>query len=206
MKHARTLPSLGLVAFLGLGLSPGCAGRAPGPVAATAHDEPLLSPDDSYREPPARGAQRPPPEHVADPIPAREEAAVEPPPAPEPDRPAQTSARVAYAGARGTIPRGELVRMLDQSPALFLRRVDSEPRFEGGRFRGWQIKSVFADDPRFSGIDVRKGDVVTRVNGQPIEQPDQFILVWQNLRQARELRVDLLRNGQPHVARWSIVD
>lgn len=188
---------------LGLALLLGCARNGPAPMSA--RDEPLLGPDDSFREPPARGAQRPPPEHVADPIPtAAAEPKAEPEAAPEPE--ASKDGRVAYAGARGTIRRGDLVRMLDQSPALFLRRVDSEPRFEAGRFRGWQINAVFPGDPRFAGIDVRRGDVVTRVNGQPIEQPDQFIVVWQALRQARELRVDLLRNGQPHVARWSIVD
>lgn len=114
--------------------------------------------------------------------------------------------RVSYAGARGTIRRQELLTVLDRSPAAFLRSVESEPHIEARRFRGWRIVSFFASDPRFGDIDLRSGDVVTRINGRTIEQPDHFFVVWQELRAARELRVDLLRNGKPHVSRWDIVD
>lgn len=126
---------------------------------------------------------------------------IEPPPAGE-----AAPAAVAYAGPRGNIRRADLMGFLDRSPASFLRNVTSEPRVEGGRFRGWTLVSFYPGDPRFVGIDLQQGDVITRINGKPIEQPDQFILVWQELRSARELRVDLLRSGRPHVSRWAISD
>ena len=128
-----------------------------------------------------------------------------PPPAPPPAS-AAPRGRVAYAGARGQIRRQELMSVLDKSPAAFLRRVESEPHIEARRFRGWRIVSFFASDPRFGDIDLRSGDVVTRINGRTIEQPDHFFVVWQELRAARELRVELLREGKPHVSRWEIVD
>ncbi len=119
---------------------------------------------------------------------------------------ARASGPVRYAGPAGMIPRKQLLTFLDTRPAIFLRNVESEPRIDGGRFRGWRIVSFYAGDPRFRDIDLLSGDVVTKVNGLPIEQPDQFIKVWEQVRDAAELRVDMLRNGRPHIARWTIVD
>lgn len=123
-----------------------------------------------------------------------------------PTVPAAPRGRVAYAGARGQIRRQELMSVLDKSPAAFLRRVESEPHIEARRFRGWRIVSFYPGDKRFEDIDLQSGDVVTRINGRGIEQPDSFFVVWQELRAARELRVELLREGKPHVSRWEIVD
>ncbi|MCS6911975.1 MAG: hypothetical protein RMK29_01260 [Myxococcales bacterium] len=197
-----------------------CAGPRGGALPPVGPDQPLLAGEEGLRAWPVRGAQRPPPTHLDEEVLSASPAEPElpPPPVPPPhqgDRSkpppsapplAPEASRGPSAGRQGTILRAELLRILDQSPALFLRQVDSEPRFEGGRFRGWYIHSFFPGDPRFVGIDLMRGDVVTRINGQPIEMPEQFIAVWEKLRQARELRVELLRNGQPHVARWAIVD
>jgi hypothetical protein len=170
------------------------AGSDPGAPAATEAEAAAPAPPAPSMAAPADDQPSPAPD-------------VEPPPANVPAgngaaRPGSTR----YAGPAGTIPRKELLSFLDTRPAVFLRRVESEPRIEGGRFRGWRIVSFFPDDPRFRDIDLVSGDVVTRVNGLSIEQPDQFIKAWEQLRAARELRVDMLRNGRPHIARWTIID
>ena len=41
------------------------------------------------------------------------------------------------------------------------------------------------------------GDVILRVNGQPIDRPERAVGCLAALREATELRVDLLRRGQP---------
>jgi type II secretory pathway component PulC len=108
--------------------------------------------------------------------------------------------------APGTIARAELARVLDASPGYFLQHVQTEPRFAHGRFVGWRVVSFFPGDTRFSGVDLQAGDVVTRVNGKPIEQPDQFMAVWTELRTSRELTVDVDRAGAPRKLRWTIAD
>lgn len=213
MNRAFSVPALILIGAM---ISCG-GGRA---ALRDSGDAPLINEEEGLRDPPARGASKPPPTYLEDPqesqtppppppeAPPRAPDA-EPPPAPLSIDPAPASApgaRVPFAGPKGTIRRTELVAVLEHRPAAFLRKVDSEPHLENGRFRGWAIRSFFPGDPRFSSIDLQRGDVVTRINGRSIERPDQFIQVWEDLRQARELRVELLRNGQPHVSRWAIID
>jgi type II secretory pathway component PulC len=106
----------------------------------------------------------------------------------------------------GAIPRAELTKVLDASPGYFLQRVQTEPRFSKGRFAGWRVVSFFPGDARFAGVDLQAGDVITRVNGKPIEKPDQFMVVWGELRSSKELVVDVERAGAPRTLRWTIAD
>ena len=108
--------------------------------------------------------------------------------------------------APGAIRRAELARVLDASPGYFLQHVQTEPRFAHGRFHGWRLVSFFPGDARFAGIDLQAGDVVTRVNGKPIEQPNQFMAVWTELRSSKELVVDVERAGAARRLRWTIAD
>lgn len=110
------------------------------------------------------------------------------------------------AATPGAIPRAELAKVLDASPGYFLQHVQTEPRFAHGRFAGWRLVSFFPGDARFAGVDLQAGDVITRVNGKPIEKPDQFMLVWSELRSSKELVVDVERAGAPRTLRWTIAD
>ena len=106
----------------------------------------------------------------------------------------------------GTISRRELVQVLDGAPGRFLQHVDTEPRFVGGRFRGWKVAAFFPGDERFATVDLQPGDVILAVNGQSIEQPDQLMRVWEALRLERALVVSLERAGQPRQLRYEIRD
>jgi S1-C subfamily serine protease len=149
------------------------------------------------------------------------------PAAPPPPRPAQgggdvpadrgppsaPAAAPAAAAARSpadarVIARPELNRILDDGAQRFIARIEVNPSLQrtprGQRFRGWEIVSFFPGDPRFSQVDLRPGDVVTRVNGKPIERPAEFIRVWEDLRFSRELVVDYLRDGRPRQLQYVI--
>ncbi|HZS40173.1 MAG TPA: hypothetical protein VFF06_25255 [Polyangia bacterium] len=119
----------------------------------------------------------------------------------QPPPPAAPPAATAPAGV---IARRELVRMLDAAPGMFLQKVVPEPRFRGGRFYGWRLAQFFPGDARFAGVDVRAGDVILRVNGSSVERPEQLMEVWDGLRKARELVVELERAGAPKRLRWII--
>ncbi len=127
----------------------------------------------------------------------------------DPDKVDKTSKKMqpqTQATPPGAIPRAELARVLDESPGYFLQHVQTEPRFTHGRFHGWRLVSFFPGDARFAGIALQAGDVITRVNGKPIEQPDQFMAVWTELRTSRELVVDVERAGAARTLRWTIAD
>jgi type II secretory pathway component PulC len=126
------------------------------------------------------------------------------PPSAPPQKPASAPTSMTASKEPGVIPRSALVSVLDAAPGVFLQHVDSEPRFVSGHFVGWKLVAFFPGDPRFAGIDLRAGDVVTRVNGQSIEHPEQLMEVWNELRTSKELVVEVEREGRPRTLRWTI--
>ena len=127
-----------------------------------------------------------------------EAAVVTPAPAPA------DSTTPAAPTAAHTIGRRDLDAVLAQSPGYFLQHVETKAQFRGGHFHGWRLIAFFPGDNRFAGIDLQAGDVVTSINGKPIEQPDQFMAVWTALRSSSELTVDVERDGTPRTLRWQI--
>jgi type II secretory pathway component PulC len=127
-----------------------------------------------------------------------------------PSKPARRHQRLAVDAVlppeqnAGVIPRAELQAVLASGIARFLQQVRTEPSMTRGRFVGWRVLALF---PRRNDIQVRgvrPGDTITRVNGLPIERPEQFLKVWQSLSTASELIVDIERNGQTSRLRYTI--
>ena len=108
--------------------------------------------------------------------------------------------------SEGVIARTELLPVLDDGLGRFLQNVQTEPAFHKGAFVGFRIVSLFPGEPAFASLDLRPGDTVTRINGKPIERPEQAIAVWEELRTASDLIVDYRRNGEAHALRFAIVD
>ncbi len=106
----------------------------------------------------------------------------------------------------GVINRDELVPVLDGGLGRFLQHVQTEPDFHRGAFVGFRIVSLFPGEPAFASLDLRVGDTVTRINGKPIERPEQAAAVWESLRTASDLVVDYRRNGEKYALRFTIVD
>ncbi len=106
----------------------------------------------------------------------------------------------------GQIARSVLVPILDAGLGRFLQGVRTEAVLDHGRFVGFRILSLYPDDPRFAHAGLHAGDVITRVNGQPIEHPEQALTVWNGLRVASELMIDYLRDGSPREIRFEIAD
>jgi type II secretory pathway component PulC len=113
---------------------------------------------------------------------------------------------VSAAGPTDVIRRSAIRGVLAAGPGAFLQKVslDDQPVLAGGKFRGFRIASLQADS--FRGVDLKPGDVVTRIEGMPIEHPEEAIEAFNALQLASELRVDYERDGVPHTLRYRIVD
>jgi len=108
--------------------------------------------------------------------------------------------------SRGVLSRADLLPVLDQGLGRFLQNVRTEPAFHKGAFVGFRIVSFFPGEPAFASLDLRPGDTVTRINGKPIERPEQAVAVWEELRTAPDLVVKYRRDGKPLSLRFKIVD
>jgi len=132
----------------------------------------------------------------------------EAPPAEKADEPKpESSLEQSYPRvSTGAIARDELLPVLDGGLGRFLQNVETEPAFHKGGFVGFRIVSLFPGEPAFASLDLRSGDTVTRINGKPIERPEQAAAVWEDLRTASKLVVDYRRGGEKHALRFAIVD
>ena len=105
---------------------------------------------------------------------------------------------------RGTLYRDEVDRMVEGGLGRFLQRVDVEAALDNGRFKGFRIMAL--GPPEFwEGVDLKPGDVVTSVNGMPIERETQAYDAFTSLRKASRLEVSYLRGGQPRTLVYKIV-
>jgi hypothetical protein len=114
-----------------------------------------------------------------------------PPPAPPP---AAAAAPQAPAAPPGHLLRPDVDRVLvSQGPPWILRRVMMEEVLRGdGKFTGWRVVGL---PEEWKDIDVRPGDVVTRVNGLPLETPDEAWEAWKSVARLPALTLALTRDG-----------
>lgn len=133
-----------------------------------------------------------------------------------PPAPAQAGARSADAATTGRVaasapgaparsPGGanraalrEVVAAARRDPSALLERVRVEPVFNGGRLGGLRLAAASSEDAallREAGLQA--GDVVTRVDGQPIRSLASGQGIAARLAGAGTVQVTVLRNGQP---------
>jgi type II secretory pathway component PulC len=115
-------------------------------------------------------------------------------PPPEPPEP-QPKESVSRASVDATLKAGL---------GKFLSQVEVEPHLNRGEFIGWRI--VELRGAMWEGVDLKPGDIVTRVNGFKIEREYEANAAFKSLAVASEIRVSIVRNGQPTEIRFSIVE
>src|SRR5262249_7901503 len=107
--------------------------------------------------------------------------------------------------ASTTLKRSDVVFVIDSGFGYFLQRVQVEPSLADGRFRGWTI--VDLRPTRFwDAVDLKPGDVVTSVNGLPIERETEAFDAFESLRPAAEPRVAYFRDGAERALAYRIVE
>jgi general secretion pathway protein C len=77
-----------------------------------------------------------------------------------------------------------------------LRLAQMQPRMVGGRTDGFVVQRI-APGTLLSQMGLRRGDVIKRVNAMSIDSPEKALQILQQLREAREINVDLERDGKP---------
>ncbi len=134
--------------------------------------------------------------------------------APAPETPVQVAARpdsVASTPAPQPLPtnairRSQVQAVLKAGPGAFLQRVtlDDKAVFHAGRFHGFRVAHL--NDATLQGVDLKPGDVITHINGFPIEHPEEALEAFKSLEVSSELRVEYERDGVPRELRYAIVD
>ena len=120
--------------------------------------------------------------------------------APNGSNPASASAPAASTGATQTVraPAGwqQTVESLRNNPDELARRVQIVPVLDGGKLAGVRV-SAGTDMALIDGLGLRAGDVVTAVNGAPVDSIARGQQIIDSLRTAASARVTVLRDGKP---------
>jgi general secretion pathway protein C len=89
---------------------------------------------------------------------------------------------------------GTLRKEILSNPERLGKLVQARPAMEKGQFKGYQL-SPSGDTTLFSELGLEPGDIVTAVNGINIDRPEKGLNALQNLINATEVTVTLLREG-----------
>jgi general secretion pathway protein C len=107
-------------------------------------------------------------------------------------RPAVQQQQSASAPA----PSGSIQEMMQQSGGSFTDILRPQPYMPNGELKGYRVYPG-RDRRKFASLGLRPGDLVTDINGQPLNDLQSGMEVFKNLGNATELTVTIERNGSP---------
>lgn len=95
------------------------------------------------------------------------------------------------------LERQDVVDAIDAGFGVFLQDFETEPSLtEAGEFRGFRIVRVH-NRKKYEGLGIGAGDIITGINGKPIERPDEAFAAFVSLKTAPSLEVEYLRGDRP---------
>lgn len=114
------------------------------------------------------------------------------------DRTAQAAPAPASGAVQVKAPSDwqQTVAHLRQNPDELMRRVQIVPVLDGGKLTGVRLADG-ADSTLIGRIGLRPGDVVTSVNGMPVDSLARGQQILAGLAGASSARVTVLRDGKP---------
>ena len=127
-----------------------------------------------------------------------------PPVAPKAVAKAPAQQPAAPRPPQGALYREDVNALIERGFWEFLQRVEVQERVVDGQFRGWSIVQLKPSE-FWSGVDLKPGDIVTRVNDLPIERDTEAFDAFQSLEQSDALRVAFQRDGQSRVLEYKII-
>lgn len=130
-------------------------------------------------------------------------------PAQSPEATPPTDAPLATPSSEAGAPitslsRSGVKRTIADGLGVFLQNVAVEdfPAMRNGKFLGFKLRAV---NPSWN-VDLKPGDVILRVNGMPIEHPEDADAALRALEKAPSLNVDYEREGKARTLELPIVD
>lgn len=101
-----------------------------------------------------------------------------------------------------TVGRSDITDSLGNINKL-LTQVRIRPHVRNGKPDGF-ILSYISSDSIFSRLGLQRGDVIKRLNGQPIKTPEDAFSFYKALESGSTLSLDILRKGKEKTIEYSI--
>jgi general secretion pathway protein C len=103
---------------------------------------------------------------------------------------------------RWVLDKREVESAVDNLPQL-LTKARIIPNFSNGKPDGFRIFAIM-EDSLYSKIGLQNGDILHRVNGIEVRDPQNFLKVFEQLKDETSITVDLVRNNQKETFGYEI--
>jgi general secretion pathway protein C len=100
---------------------------------------------------------------------------------------------VAASGNDATLER--MRKLVNDDPGVIGQVLRPQPVFAGGKMRGFRVYPG-ANRQAFARIGLRAGDLVTAINGTPLDDKDRAQEIFATLNSSTDARVSVTRNGR----------
>lgn len=100
------------------------------------------------------------------------------------------------------IPREEIDKALTNM-SMLATQARIVPSFKNGKPNGFKLFSIRSNS-LYSKIGIKNGDVVQRINGFEMNSPDKALQIYNKLKNASSITVDLLRRGRKKSINYTI--
>lgn len=84
-----------------------------------------------------------------------------------------------------------------------LTQARALPYMEQGKTVGFRISEIVPGS-LYEKIGLQNGDVIQKVNSQDVDDPAKFFQMYQNLKEERNVSIDLIRGGQRQTLNYEI--
>jgi general secretion pathway protein C len=97
-----------------------------------------------------------------------------------------------------TMTRAEVQkRIAEETPRILSETAIAPVSGENGRVLGFAVTRLPGGTSVLADAGLRAGDVVTEINGTPVDSLPTLISLWPRLQNEKEIRAIVLRDGQP---------
>jgi len=102
---------------------------------------------------------------------------------------------IKQVGETSWVIPGEIAEQARDNFAELLKQARMEPHIVEGKTDGFVVRMI---RPRslLDQLGLRRGDVVVAINDVQLDSPEKALQIFQQLREARDIKVDLVRNDQ----------
>ncbi len=114
---------------------------------------------------------------------------------PQPDETVARTPQRPAVRTRLTPATPSVTQVLTTNASQFTQIIQPRPYFVGGQQRGYRLYPG-SDRKQFASLGLRPGDIVTEINGSPLNNPTQGAQIFSQLGDAQSITVTLERGGE----------
>jgi len=103
-------------------------------------------------------------------------------------------------------PAERMSRLTTENPGIVGQLIRAQAVLSNGQQRGYRVFPAPNRDAVFAKLGLRAGDMVTHINGTPLDDPQRGPEIFGTLSSAAEARVTVVRNGRSSDVTLNLAD